>query len=218
MKPLPMLLFCCAAIACGKPAEEHPDATQPGIPEPPRSGTLTFASGVLRFISCGDSGSGAIIADRPDSDAVKLIGEFGPADGRLTALLRIENDSLREIRYVGLEGPRCGELPPPGELIASGTEPFWHLQIGAGAATLRTPEDTAGVTWKAVGWSAGDASPRLFLAARGGTDTLRLELTAERCADGMSGARYPYRATLTQHGVSMKGCALEGRTAEGDTP
>src|SRR6186713_3317342 len=125
MKTVSILLLSCVAIGCGKPAAEPPAATQPDVPASPRSGALTLAAGVLRFVPCGDSGNGVIIADRPDSDATRLIGEFAPADGRLTALVQVDHDSLREIRYAGMEGPKCGGLPAAGDLVASGTEPFW---------------------------------------------------------------------------------------------
>lgn len=218
MKTASILLLSCFAIACSKPAAEPPAAMQPDISASPRSGALTLAPGVLRFIPCGDSGNGVIIADRPDSDATRLIGEFAPADGRLTALVRIDHDSLREIRYAGVEGPKCGDLPAAGDLVASGTEPFWHLRVSAGVATLRTPDDTAGVSWNGGSWTSADAGHRRFVATRAGNDTLTLELTAERCADGMSGARYPFHAELAQRGVTMKGCALDGPNAWGGTP
>lgn len=211
---LALALAGCAGEKTPSPAPAEPTAATTTT----LSGTLHLDNGQLRFVACNESGDGRTLHDRPDGEATALIGEMAPAEGRLTVVLRLTGDSVTEVRYAGPEGPRCGELPPEGIVSASGTEPFWHLRIAGDSATITTPEEIGGVTWYGGKWDAAHLNHRRFTAVREGGDTLVLALSEERCADGMSGARYPWRATITQRGTTMTGCALEGRDAAAMAP
>lgn len=189
-----------AALAC----------TQDTPPSPPAaldtsSGTLSVIDGALHFTSCGAT-TATPIADR-DGEAAQLLAEFAPADGRITAVITRRTDSLVEIRYAGLEGPSCETLPPDGVFVASGTEPFWHLRIVGDTATVSSPEALEGEAYPGGTWD----SPTTFHAVGAGGDTLRAAFEEARCADGMSGARFPWRATVSWHGRTMDGCAIDGK-------
>ncbi|MEP6591210.1 MAG: hypothetical protein ABJC19_08495 [Gemmatimonadota bacterium] len=209
-------MILLGTVACSAPAARPPTAREPvrtGFSVPAsQSGTLLLARGLLQFAPCGTTGDGNIVTDRSDGEGAALMRDLAPGGGRVTALVRVEHDSLIEVRYAGPEGPTCTTLPPAGDLNAVGEEPFWHLRIAGDSARLRTPEDTAGTSWHGGTWQS-EANDWHFVAAGVGGDTVRVVLRAERCTDGMSGARYPFHATVNGNGVVLQGCGLEGQGA-----
>jgi uncharacterized membrane protein len=215
-------LFGCAQPAPPSKADSasHPaaPATTPAAFSAPASqpGRLILSAGALRFLACGEQGEGTPIDDLPKGEGAALIRELGGgAERGITVMARLEQGRLLEIRYAGLEGPPCDRLPPDGDLEARGNEPFWSLTVDGSEALLRTPEEPEGVAYSEGRWSHPEGTTRRYEARReeesGASETLKLEITEERCMDSMSGARYPFRAVLTRGTVLMKGCAIEGR-------
>lgn len=82
----------------------------------------------------------------------------------------------------------------------TGTEPFWGVRIGD-KITLQRPDHPDLVVANAGPTINGDVA---VWNARG--LTIRLEPQAG-CSDGMSDNRYPYAATVTVDGETLKGCA-----------
>lgn len=82
----------------------------------------------------------------------------------------------------------------------TGTEPFWGVRIGD-KITLQRPDHPDLVVTNAGPSINGDVA---VWNARG--LTIRLEPQAG-CSDGMSDNRYPYAATVTVNGETLKGCA-----------
>ena len=82
----------------------------------------------------------------------------------------------------------------------TGTEPFWGVRIGD-KITLQRPDHPDLVVANAGPTINGDVA---VWNARG--LTIRLEPQAA-CSDGMSDNRYPYAATVTVDGETLKGCA-----------
>lgn len=199
-KSAAVLILLGAAVACSADAPPAPAAPVETV-----SGALSLVDGALHFTSCGAT-TATPIAGR-NGEAAQLLAEFAPADGRITAVITRRADSLVEIRYAGLEGPSCETLPPDGVFVASGTEPFWHLRIVGDTATVSSPEALDGEAYAGGTWD----SPTTFHAVGASGDTLRAAFEEARCADGMSGARFPWRATISWHGRSMDGCAIDGK-------
>jgi len=91
-----------------------------------------------------------------------------------------------------------------GDLNAQGTEPFWAVEIRAGALTLKRPDqpDVAvshggpKVTGGAAVWSGGE-----------GASAMSVTLTKAVCSDGMSDRAYPLTADVRIGGETLKGCA-----------
>jgi uncharacterized membrane protein len=96
----------------------------------------------------------------------------------------------------------CGALPD-AEWVASGTEPFWGMQVRGDKVLFTQPDEPARVevvvtreldSWRSVpgakGWHP-------------------MELTVEPtpCTDGMSGAWSSHTATAKFDGRELKGCA-----------
>lgn len=86
------------------------------------------------------------------------------------------------------------------EMRLTGTEPFWGVRIGD-KITLQRPDYPDLVVANAGPTINGDVA---VWNARG--LTIRLEPQAG-CSDGMSDNRYPYAATVTVNGETLKGCA-----------
>lgn len=177
------------------------------------AGRLLLSAEVLRFVPCGAEGEGTVLQDQTGGDAAQLIRSLGSDGNGVTALVRLDADRLIDVRYAGNEGPSCEALPFNAEVEARGQEPFWFVSVATGVATFRTPE-IPGIEYAGGSWTRPDGSGWRFAASRtvdAVTDSLVLELDEERCVDTMSGARYPFGATVTQGGRVMTGCAVEGR-------
>lgn len=96
-----------------------------------------------------------------------------------------------------------------GDLNATGTEPFWNLEIRAGGLKFTRPEPAAAVTAANPGvqetgaeavWSSTTADGKAFIV------TLINEGT---CSDGMSDLTYPYVAVVTLGPLTYRGCAYK---------
>lgn len=96
-----------------------------------------------------------------------------------------------------------------GDLNATGTEPFWNLEIRAGSLKFTRPEPTPLVTAANPGvqetgaeavWSSTTADGKAFIV------TLVNEGT---CSDGMSDLKYPYVAVVTLGPLTYRGCAYK---------
>jgi uncharacterized membrane protein len=182
---------------------------------PSQSGILAAAGDRLRFVACGQEGDGVPLDDLAGGEGQALVRELG-GSGRVIVMVRIEGTRLADIRYAGGEGPGCDRLPPEGDVEAQGTEPFWHLQVNGQRATVTTPETPEGTVYDGGRWLQPDGTSRRYEARReenGRAVTLTLELTEERCADAMSGARFPFKALVRTGESQVTGCALEGRNA-----
>ena len=207
-----------ACSAPDTPDDIAPDTTPAAVvpargpaPLTAAAGTLSLHDGMLHFASCGASGAGNALEDGTGGEAATIVSELGPDNG-VTALVEVDGTRLVALHYAAPEGAPCNELPPAPELEARGQEPFWFVSLTGEVATVRTPEELDGVAYSGGRWSVIDGTHWRYDAARGG-EALVLELSLERCADAMSGARYPLKATLTRNGAAMSGCALQGRGA-----
>ena len=216
VRAFPLVAAVALLAACngaGGPAET-PAVEQTAAPafSAPAStaGRLSMAGGELRFRPCGEAAATAV-RDLPDGEGSALVQEFG-GDAGITVMARVEGGAIQEIRYAGLDGPDCDRLPPDADVQARGNEPFWRVDVDGSTATLRTPEAIEGIQYFGGAWTRPADGQWRFEATRAEpAGSLALELTEGRCADSMSGARYPYRAAVTVDGQRMDGCALEGR-------
>jgi uncharacterized membrane protein len=211
---LAAVLVLTAACAPEPEPAPAPEATSvasagPGFrARPSTAGRLRFAGGRLTFEPC--SGAGGVVGDLPDGAGAALVDELGAGDV-VMAMVRIEDGTIAEIRYAGPEGPDCSRLPPGGDVEARGNEPFWTVRVTGASATVYTPETMDGVVYRDGTWSRQDEGQWRFEASGEGGATLALDLIEGVCRDGMSGARFPFTATLVRRGRAERGCALEGR-------
>ena len=87
------------------------------------------------------------------------------------------------------------------EMRLTGTEPFWGVHITSAQIKLMRPDYPDMVVTNAGPTINGDVA---VWNAR--ELTIRLEPQAD-CSDGMSNNVYPYRATVTVGGETLRGCA-----------
>jgi len=91
-----------------------------------------------------------------------------------------------------------------GDLNAQGTEPFWAVEIRAGALTLKRPDHPE----LAVSHAGAKAADGAAVWSGGqGASALSVTLTKAACSDGMSDRAYPLTADVRVGGETLKGCA-----------
>lgn len=90
------------------------------------------------------------------------------------------------------------------QIIASGNEPFWSVEVDGAMLTYKTPELMPGATFEAEREETADG-----VRLRGVHDgrEFMLEVRDEQCQDSMSGATLDFTATVTIDGEPMAGCA-----------
>ncbi|MEX2531624.1 MAG: hypothetical protein WD960_12705 [Gemmatimonadota bacterium] len=179
-----------------------------------RSGSLTLHDGSLLFHPCGAS-EPMSIQDTDEGDARAFLADVNP-DGMspVTVLLRLSGDRLSALRYAGLEGWSCDVLPPEGVMEARGNEPFWFVRLLEDRVRVVTPDLPDGIEYFDLEWVPSTGDGWTLSAERrhaDGVEFLTLTIEERRCTDSMSGAWYPYAASLSAGFVSGDGCALEGR-------
>ncbi len=93
-------------------------------------------------------------------------------------------------------------------ILATGTEPFWRVEITEGVARYSTPEDIDGKTF-AVERFAGNSGLGLSGTIEG--RSFDLMVTRGDCSDQMSNRTYPFTATLMLGEEQRQGCAWTDR-------
>lgn len=103
------------------------------------------------------------------------------------------------------EAPAAAEAAAlQGDLVVSTNEPFWNASLGGQALTLRGLE---GERHLAIDSSDLRGGTRRVRASDAG-GAVELEVVAEGCQDSMSGASFPFSATVSiDGGAPVRGCA-----------
>ncbi|HXV75288.1 MAG TPA: DUF3298 domain-containing protein [Candidatus Polarisedimenticolaceae bacterium] len=176
-------------------------------------GKLLLEDGRRSFVPCGtdrgvaveDGTAGeielaieALASDPYRPLFVELRGVLGA-----TGVLRVE-ELVRAVR----EGRRCEEDVRGFLARGTGNEPSWSVVVAEGGivfsqigASLEFPFEPAIEQGATRVWATRLALP---------PHSLRFELVAERCADGMSGAWSGHRAEVEIDGRRYTGCGYEG--------
>jgi len=122
------------------------------------------------------------------------------------------------------EAPGGGEAAPPADapaatpapaadagaafrvdFSASGTEPFWRVDI-KGTDIVLTRPDAPAATATNAGLAATDAAATW--TAQAGATPVTVTVTAGECSDGMSDLKYGYTAQVVWGGETLKGCGF----------
>ncbi len=216
MAGLPVIVACVLMAGCGAESGEsaHDAAPGGGGPRVPAgtSGVLFAAGDSLTFQPC-DAASPVAIRDDTGQRLAALVEELSGGRGSIHAHLVLENGTVRELRVAAPESGSCEGVLPDGEIQARGNEPFWAVTVDGRTAVWRSPDEPDGVEYRGGSWTATSAAWR-FQAVRdvaGGTESLVVDFREAACADTMSGARYPFRASAARGIAQYEGCGLEGR-------
>jgi putative lipoprotein len=226
---LPFVLF---ATACSCPSGQDEPAQEPeasmATPPPPPPVPVERIRGDLTV----DADGGLHIAVCGGGEPLKVLGSaMGELREALEALEHAQGDPSVPVEVIGATRDQPGgggmisveslevALTPGSTMLceldasylyrATGTEPFWSLTVLDGmlrfeAMDLEAPIEIPGTAVRIPGVSAP--------AWKGAGDgrSLEVELVPERCYDGMSGASYPYLATVRLDDATLTGCALQG--------
>lgn len=215
--PLAVVLTTCGGDReppeVERPADEAMAAQSPisGFPEAV-TGELESREGILTFRAC-EAQARIPVTNGTGEDLEAMMEELGYGEGKVTAHVVLERGVIQELRVASPEVPSCLELLPAAEFRARGNEPFWLVDIDGEEAIFRSPEDLDGVRFDEGSWQATTRGWR-FEALRRGVDGgahLILEVEETRCRDSMSGAWFPYAASLRVGSGPATGCASEGR-------
>lgn len=190
-------VVCCAALvaACGR--------DRAGAPATPSA-----------YFRCG---ADAVALTTQDDDALLLswrgtAREFGPAEAASGARYVALDDSTTVFWTKGDEATLVLEGGAPtdcdrisGEfaaLRATGNEPSWRLDFGAGELRFRAlGDDTALV---APGWTI--AADSVSTRVDGDGVSLSATIVLDPCADTMTGMPYPFTVTVVARGRTWRGC------------
>jgi uncharacterized membrane protein len=109
--------------------------------------------------------------------------------------------------------PKPAASPPPsafaGDFDLIGTEPFWNLQIRAGALKLSRPEHA---DFAAANPGYNEFGKTAMWNATAGKSHMTVTVTKARCTDGMSDRTYAYSAKVALWGTTLSGCAARPRS------
>jgi uncharacterized membrane protein len=102
-------------------------------------------------------------------------------------------------------GP-AGEREAGSDILikASGTEPFWAVNVMLGRLTYSTPESPG---WTAITTQLTEADDRLRYNGKLDGKDFILIISKGTCSDGMSDTVYPLTAKLTIGTETRQGCA-----------
>lgn len=232
--PVAALVLLSGCEFSGEPGGGEADG--PGAPQAGSAATFTEVTPITRFtgfftvedgwrlIPCGDDPVpvegpaipdllqvyGELVPDGEEGMFVDVLGQVREQGGRgwLEAM---------EIRRAYFEGFGCDDVVR-AQLAASGTEPFWSLEVDVDMASWSTPDGTRdfvhdGLELSESGSWILDARPA---GASSSTEpTLRLEAWSDPCRNQMSGAYSHLRVEVTLDGELYRGCAVLGSALEG---
>jgi uncharacterized membrane protein len=207
------------ALACAPETSPQHPGPGPVVPDGV-SGTLALAAdGTLRFRPC-DTAEGAVVSDGTGEDLARIVEELGHGSGLVAAHLVLEPPRVGELQVAAPEVASCRDVLSDADFEARGNEPFWNVRITGSEAVFRSPEAPEGVAYGEGRWQVIEDGWRFDARHTGAAQksALAVQVHPGRCLDGMSGARYPFRAVLQRDGLRAEGCALEGRGQERTGP
>lgn len=96
-----------------------------------------------------------------------------------------------------------------GDINASGTEPFWGLEIRPSGLKFTRPEPEAAITAPNPGVQEAGAEAVWSSTTSDGKAFIVTLVNEGSCSDGMSDLKYPYMAVVTLGSLTYRGCAYK---------
>lgn len=205
---LALALTSCAAREAGSATEDAGSSGEAAAPEMQRiRGEALVGKDGYGLTLCGSDRQRIFMLS---PQARIFLGRFLESGGKLEFFLDAwarEKDGKLEvvaIERAHTEGPRCDSAPEVAQFVASGTEPFWSLQLSPTGWLLQRPDSpplqvTASPEKTGDGYTWASASPQT-----------RVEITPGYCADGMADAASAWQAKIDLGEVQLTGCAHRG--------
>lgn len=205
---LALALTGCAAREAGPATEDAESSGESAAPEIQRiRGEALVGKDGYGLTPCG-SDRQRILTLSPQSSIFldRFLESGGKLEFFLDAWVREKDGKLEvvAIERAHTEGPRCDSAPEVAQFVASGTEPFWSLQLSPTGWLLQRPDSpplqvTASPEKVGDGYAWASASPQN-----------RVEITPGYCADGMADAASAWQAKIDLGDVQLTGCAHRG--------
>lgn len=136
----------------------------------------------------------------------------------VSALLLASCSKPAEEAPGGADAPPPADAPAPApdpaapfkvDFSASGTEPFWRVDIKGTDVTLSGPAtETVAPPHTATNAGLAATEGAATWTAQAGTTPVVVKVTKGDCSDGMSDLTYPYAAEVTWGAQTLKGCAF----------
>ena len=158
----------------------------------------------------------ACAADQPDS--ATPIGPTPLESGAATGASPVDagagpaGDPASE-NIVGTGAATRTPIAQVTELVASGNEPFWSVEVEGGTLVYSTPEQMPGVTLHA---EREDRPDGVLFHGRDGDRAFELRITDEACQDSMSGWNFDFTARVAHGDRVLTGCARRASDQVGE--
>ena len=205
---LAVFLTGCAAREASSAAEDAEPPAKPATPELQRiRGEALVGKDGYGLTPCG-SDRQRILTLSPQSKI--FLDRFLESGGKLEFFLDAwvrEKDGKLEVAMIErahTEGPRCDSALEAAQFVASGTEPFWSLQLSPTGWLLQRPDNPplqveAALNRVGEGYAWTSAAP-----------DATVEILPGYCADGMADAASAWQAKISLGAARLTGCAHRG--------
>ena len=204
---LVLVLTSCAAREAGSAAEEAEPPGKPALELQRIRGEAVVGKDGYGLTPCG-SDRQRILVLSPQSQIFldRFLESGGKLEFFLDAWVREKNGKLEvvAIERAHTEGPRCDSASEAAQFVASGTEPFWSLQLSPTGWLLQRPDNpplqVAAIPTKfGAGYAWTSVAPKATV-----------EIVPGYCADGMADAASAWQAKISLGDLQLAGCAHRG--------
>jgi len=194
-------------------------------------GVVRFDGGRGHWQPC-DGGEGGLLWDPTGTLRLAVTQVSGPGGSAYAEIATIRGDAPAAARGPArqhawmvtginrlLPDAEGGCNRPAGSFLyrASGNEPFWAVEVRSDSLILLQPDAPSRIAWPAPAPIDREGGHAWDCPAGPAAPALRLEITTEPCADGMSGAWNSGTATATLGSRTLHGCAYQGTGAGAPT-
>lgn len=132
---------------------------------------------------------------------------------------KLEGDTLlihargldRPLRFIRADTP--GDAPAAEAWRATGTEPFWGMNIDSTGLRFTTPDDPRGVRWPPL--TPAVTGDTMRWAGKTERAAVEVRIWPARCSDGMSDRNWRYEAVVRVGATTYRGCAESRAEFEG---
>jgi putative lipoprotein len=206
---LASVLAGCAAREAGSAKGDDDPSGEPAAAEAQRiRGEVLVGKDGYGLTPCGSDRQRILtLSSQPRIFLDRFLESGGKLEFFLDAWVREKEGKLEvvAIERAHTEGPRCGAALEAAQFIASGTEPFWSLQISPTGWLLQRPDSpplqvaAAAPTKIGAGYAWTSVAPKA-----------KVEILPGYCADGMADAASAWQAKISLGDLQLAGCAHRG--------
>jgi uncharacterized membrane protein len=206
---LALVLTGCVAREAGSATEDAEPSGDPVAVQVQRiRGEAIVGKDGYGLTPCG-SDRQRILTLSPQSKIFldRFLESGGKLEFFLDAWVREKEGKLEvvAIERAHTEGPRCDSAPEAAQFVASGTEPFWSLQLSPTGWLLQRPDNpplqvAATPTKVGAGYAWISVTPKATV-----------EILPGYCADGMADAASAWQAKVSLGELQLAGCAHRGQ-------